>query len=154
MTEIAVYGYTYTVISLLLVNISVFGHEVGLLTVPKRFDWVVTSFLIAATVFFIVDMLLLCHICSDYFLSSMFGLDLVSVVSLLPDIPVISNFTAYQVSIPSADVAVPISRFAASAAGTGTRFTKSIRVLRVLREIRLVGTILLFPIRHSTPIFR
>lgn len=137
--EMIMRGYTYSVISLLLVNISVFGQEIDLLAIPKNLDWIVNLFTVVALFFFTIDMLLLCYIRSDYFLSSLFWLDVVSIISLLPDIEIVSDFIASQLSLSKGNSAVSISRFAAVAARTGSRVTKSLRVIRMLRIIRLVG---------------
>ena len=142
MAEFAMRSYTYTIVSLLLVNVSVFGNEVGLLIIPKKYDYLVQIFLLVALMFFLLDMATLCYIRSDYFNSAVFWLDLVSIISMLPDVGFINDWLVSALSLQNADNSVSISRFAATAARTGSRLSKSLRLIRMLRVVRMVNEII------------
>jgi hypothetical protein len=126
-----------TVLALFLVDVSLLANPHN----PEPADTVVQGIIFGCFIFFLLEILGSIAVQNEYFLSFFFLCDLIGTLSLIFDIPMLSDPIGLNFSSSSAAVLR-----ASRVARTGTRAT---RVLRLLRTIRMPALLRCFKSRDE-----
>lgn len=110
---------------------SLFFDDIRALTMPVEADIYVYSFTCAVMVAFIIELIIASVVVENYFLSFFFWLDVISTLSMVPDIGFIwDQLTGGNSGASDAGSLAKTSR--------ASRITRVIRVIRLIRLIRIV----------------
>lgn len=76
---------TYNIIYVILIIISIILHDINIMLLPKQADIAIAIILLLITIIFIVDISIRSLYKSQYCLSNLFWLDILGILSLIPD---------------------------------------------------------------------
>ena len=131
---------------LILTLFVLFGDDVRLLVLPPSAD---IYFGIVTTICFFIfsfELAATCYIRKDYKFSFFFWLDVIALVSLLPDIPIFYDYLLLLLQEESSSAngeGLSVTR-ASKASRAGARAARIVRILRVVRLLRLLKVYELF----------
>lgn len=87
---------TYNIFYVILIVISIILHDVNIMLLPKQADIAIAIILLLITIIFIVDISIRSLYKSQYCLSNLFWLDILGILSLIPDfVDLFRTFTVY-----------------------------------------------------------
>lgn len=123
--------YITAILMTMITVYSLFFDDIRSLAFPPSADNVFYGITTACMCIFLVEIFLACLVKDDYFLGFFFWLDVVSTLSMIPDIGWIWNaMTGGGKGVQNAGQLAKTSR--------ASRITRVIRVIRLIRLIRIV----------------
>jgi class 3 adenylate cyclase len=125
--------YWQTVISIVTI-FALYGDDLRLLSFPKSADVVFEVLSFLALLLFFGEMGLQVYVIPDYLYSFNFWLDVVSTLSLIPDIAFLWNLFSPAEEEGGSSAVLSASR----ASRAGTRAIRIVRIVRLVRMVRIV----------------
>jgi len=112
---------------------ALFFDDLRVLTVPKEADPIFYAITLFGLICFMIEIVLASYAKEDYLLTFFFWLDIISTLSMVPDIGWVRDylFGSGEGSEDAADLAKT------SRAGRVTRVVRVIRILRLVRIVKL-----------------
>ena len=134
------------ILFLLLTLFVLFGDDVRLLVLPPSADVYVGIVTTVCFFMFTFELAATCYIRKDYKFSFFFWLDVIALVSLLPDIPIFYDYLLLLLQEESSSAngeGLSVTR-ASKASRAGARAARIVRILRVVRLLRILKVYELF----------
>ena len=127
-----------TIVVSLMTLVALFGDDTRLAFLGKSADIYVDCLLLTCFIAFLAELVLQCFAKTGYNLSFFFWLDLVALLSLVPDIYfLIELFTGDSAGLSVTGDATQVAR-AGRASRAGTRAGRLIKLVRLIRLVRVV----------------
>lgn len=134
-TERILESYPIVIFVSIVTVYTLFFDDIRVLSIGKQFDDVFYAITSACFVIFAVEIFLAALCRENYFLTFFFWLDIVSTISMLPDIGWIWDFVTGEGGTPQAGNAAQLVK--TSRAGRVTRIIRIIRLIRLIRIVKL-----------------
>lgn len=110
---------------------ALFFDDLRIIFLPKEADFVTDIITMFAITLYLIELTLGCIAIEGYFFSFFFWVDLVSLLSMLPDVSIIVS--TVEGGLGGADSASDIAK-----TGRATKVVKIIRIIRLIRLLRIV----------------
>lgn len=114
---------------------TLFFDDIRVLAIDKTYDGILFGITSACFLIFTVEILLAAMCREEYFMTFFFWLDIISTISMIPDIGWIWDYVTGEGGTPQAGNAASIVK--TSRAGRVTRIIRIIRLIRLIRIVKL-----------------
>jgi hypothetical protein len=134
-TEKILESYPIVIFVSIVTVYTLFFDDIRVLSIKKQYDDIFFGITSSCFFIFTIEILLAAMCREEYFMTFFFWLDIISTISMLPDIGWVWDFVMGEGGTPQAGNAASLVK--TSRAGRVTRIIRIIRLIRLIRIVKL-----------------